>query len=109
MSRGLGDVYKRQSVGDNEYRLILNKIHNSVPNAKLIITTREKIEFINSVIDLVSVVSPGSSDICPYNRGQYISNSNLTSQFVIDEKRLRPFDVLTRINIDGSIRYFNVN
>lgn len=58
---------------------------------------------------IVSVVSPGSSDICPYNRGQYISNSNLTSQFVIDEKRLRPFDVLTRINIDGSIRYFNVN
>lgn len=100
---------KNGSVGDNEYRLILNKIHNSVPNAKLIITTREKIEFINSVIDLVSVVSPGSSDICPYNRGQYISNSNLTSQFVIDEKRLRPFDVLTRINIDGSIRYFNVN
>lgn len=100
---------KNGSVGDNEYRLILNKIHNSVPNAKLIITTREKIEFINSVIDLVFVVSPGSSDICPYNRGQYISNSNLTSQFVIDEKRLRPFDVLTRINIDGSIRYFNVN
>lgn len=96
-------------VEENEYKLILNKIHNSVPNAKLIITTREKIEFINSVINLVSAISPGSSDICPYNRGQYISNSNLTSQFVIDEKRLRPFDVLTRINVEGPIQYFNVN
>ena len=100
---------KNGLVGDNEYRWILDKIHNSVPNAKLIITTREKIEFIDSIIELISVVSPGSSDICPYNRGQYISNSNLTSQFVIDERRMRPYDVLTKINVNSPIKYFNEN
>lgn len=100
---------KNGLVGDDEYRLILKKIHDSVPNAKIVITTREKIEFINSVINLVSVVSPGSSDICPYNNGKYVSNSNLTSQFVIEEKRLRPFEVLSKINVNGTIQYFNIN
>ena len=98
---------KNGQISDAEYAEILKKIYRSVPDAKLIITTREKIEFINSIIDYISVVSPGSSDICPYTRGQYISNNSKTSQFVIDEKRMRPFDVLTRINVATPIRYFN--
>ena len=99
---------KNGEISDSEYVKILKNIYQSVPSAKLIITTREKIEFINSVIEYISVVSPGSSDICPYNRGQFISNNSQTSQFVIDEKRMRPFDVLTRINTPSKIRYFNV-
>lgn len=98
---------KNGEISDTEYVEIIKKIYHSVPSAKLIITTREKIEFINSVIEYISVVSPGSSDICPYNRGQFISNNSQTSQFVIDEKRMRPFDVLTRINAPTPIRYFN--
>lgn len=98
---------KNGEILDIEYIEILKKIYHSVPGAKLIITTREKIEFINSVIEYISVVSPGSSDICPYSRGQFISNNTQTSQFVIDEKRMRPFDVLKQINTLSAIRYFN--
>lgn len=99
---------KNGQITDEEYARIIKTIHHAVPSGKLIITTREKIDFINNVIEYISVVSPGSSDICPYSRGQFISNNSNTSQFVIDEKRMRPYDVLTRINIQGIIRYFNV-
>lgn len=98
---------KNGKIDDLQYIQILQTLFNSVPNSKLIITTRESIDFINSVIQYISVISPGSSDICPYNRGEYLSNSKLTSQFVIDEKRLRPIEVIKKINYDFPIKYFN--
>ena len=97
---------KNGTINDEEYLNVLLQIHKAVPKAKLIITTREKLDFINSAIDIISVVSPGSSDICPYNTGLYISNNRRTSQFVIDEKRMRPYDVLCGLNTDEPILYF---
>ena len=98
---------KNGQLSDEQYLDILYKIHKRLPTAKIIITTREKIEFINNVINIISVVSPGCSDICPYNRGNYIANNIATSQFVIENKRLRPFDVLSSLNYQGNIEYFN--
>ena len=98
---------KNGLIDDSQYVRILRSIYESVPSSKLIITTRESIDFINKVIQYVSVISPGSSDICPYNRGEYLSNSKATSQFVIEEKRLRPIDVINKINYQLPIKYFN--
>lgn len=98
---------KNGVVNDEEYKKILNELHTSLPTAKLIVTTREKINFINSILDIILVVSPGSSDICPYSRGTYLSNNIETSQFVIEEKRMRPFDVLSSIKCPEKIRFFN--
>lgn len=98
---------KGGQVDDNQYLNILENIHNSIPTAKIIITTREKLNFINNVLDIVSVVSPGSSDICPYNKGDFILNDSSTSQFVIESKRMRPFDVLSSLSYNGCIEYFN--
>lgn len=97
---------KGSIVSDAEYRNIIKKIRSAIPSAKLIITTREEIEFINSVLDYIDVVSPGSSDICPYSQDEYISNSAATSQFVIEEKRLRPSFVLKSIKCK-QILHFN--
>lgn len=97
---------KNGLVTDEEYCSILQEIHQRVPDAKIILTTREKIEFINKMIDIISVVSPGSSDVCPYNRGEYIPNNPCTSQFVIDIKRVRPYDVLVRLSVSEPVTYF---
>lgn len=98
---------KGGQVDDNQYLHILEKIHRALPAAKLIITTRENIDFINNVLDIVSVVSPGSSDICPYNKGNFISNDINTSQFVIESKRMRPYEVLSSLRYNDDIKYFN--
>lgn len=95
-------------INDEEYIHILQQIHIALPWAKLIVTTREKLDFINQNIDLFSVISPGSSDICPYNKGEFIYNYKETSQFVIDEKRMHPYTVLTSLKYYGKIRFFNV-
>ncbi len=98
---------KNGCIDDTEYLHILHQIHNTLPWAKLIVTTREKINFINQNINLFSVVSPGSSDICPYHEGEFISNCKETSQFVIDEKRMRPYTVLKKLHFQEKIRFFN--
>ena len=98
---------KNGCVQDKEYLCTLHQLHNELPWAKLIVTTRESITFINENIDIFSVVSPGSSDICPYNKGEFISNHQATSQFFIDEKRMRPYTVLTSLQYYNSIRFFN--
>ncbi len=97
---------KNGLVTDGEYCSILRKIYQRIPEAKIILTTREKMEFISKMLDIISVVSPGSSDICPYNRGEYIPNNPRTSQFVIDEKRMRPYDVLMQLLSSESVAYF---
>lgn len=99
---------KNGLIHDSQYIKIIKRIHREVPTAKLIITTRESIEFINKVLDYISVISPGSSDICPYDYTDYIPNCSKTSQFVIDEKRLRPMNVLKMIDYQEAIMYFNV-
>lgn len=93
-------------VDDEEYCSILQEIHQKIPDAKIILTTREGIGLINKLIDIISVVSPGSSDVCPYNRGKYIPNDPRTSQFVIDEKRMRPYDVLMSLSYSKPVKYF---
>lgn len=97
---------KGGSVDDEEYCSILQEIRQKVPDAKIILTTREKIELMNKMIDIIAVISPGSSDVCPYNRGGYIANDPRTSQFVIDEKRMRPYDVLMNFSCSKPVKYF---
>ena len=97
---------KGGSVDDEEYCSILQEIRQKIPDAKIILTTREKIELMNKMIDIIAVVSPGSSDVCPYNWGQYIANDPRTSQFVIDEKRMRPYDVLMNLSCSKPVKYF---
>ena len=99
---------KNGSFSDAEYIKIIKKLHDDLPSAKIILTTRERIDFINSVIDYINVVSPGSSDICPYSHNEYISNREATSQFVIEEKRMRPSAVLNQLKCD-KILYYNSN
>jgi len=98
---------KGGSVPGHLYKEILQQIRCALPKAKLILTTRESIRFINDAIGFIDVVSPGSSDICPYSYGEYIPNDICTSQFVINEKRLRPSVVLDNINVKEIMYYQN--
>lgn len=51
---------KNELVTGEKYCSILQEIYHRVPEAKIILTTREEIEFINKMIDIISVVSLGS-------------------------------------------------
>ena len=86
-------------ISETTYISILNKLRDELPNVKLIVTTRESTNFINSNIQLFDVISPGSSDVCPYSHSKFISNNPKTSQFVISEMRLSPSSILNLINL----------
>jgi hypothetical protein len=96
---------KNGMIGDVEYKALIMKIKQTHPKCKLILTTRESIAFINSVLEYVDVVSPGCSDICPYTREGAIYNNVETSQFVINSVRERPSTVLEKINTTKILFY----
>jgi hypothetical protein len=98
---------KNGMIDDVEYKSLIIKIKRTHPECKLILTTRESIEFINSVLEYVDVVSPGCSDICPYTREGSIYNNVETSQFVINSVRERPSTVLEKINATQILFYKN--
>lgn len=94
---------------DAEYFEIIKKVKKYLPNCKIIITTRENINFINSIINYIDVISPGSSDVLPYNEKGKISNNIDTSQFVISEERERPTEVLKKIENCNFVYYEGKN
>lgn len=95
-------------VDDVRYRAALALVAHRCPWAKPIITTRERLDFIRSVLPYVRIVSPGSSDVLPYGETGPIPNRLETSQFVVDAERPRPSWTLRALSLTvGSIRYFN--
>ena len=60
---------------------------------------------INNLIDIINIISPGSSDVIPYTLKGKIPNKKLTSQFVVAEERERPSSILNALNLD--IKYYN--
>jgi hypothetical protein len=96
---------KNGMIGDIEYKALIIKIKQIHPDCKLILTTRETIAFINSVIEYVDVISPGCSDICPYTREGAIYNNVETSQFVINSVRERPSTILEKIDTTQILFY----
>ncbi|MBO0439016.1 hypothetical protein [Candidatus Enterococcus ikei] len=94
-------------ISDKEFIECLKKIKKQIPWCHIIISTRESLEIISQVLPVVSVISPGSSDVLAYSKDG-ISNNPKTSQFVVGKKRKRPRDVLNLIESNEKIclKYF---
>jgi hypothetical protein len=76
------------------------------PDQRLVLTNRESEEFQEKAIDLCGVISPGSPDVTPYQRGDAFVNREESSQFLVADLH-RPSQILTRIQARGkTIDYF---
>ena len=96
------------NISDETFMRSMAVLAFSLPNSKLIITTRESEELIHKLLPIVGIVSPGSSDVLPYSKEGCIPNNPNTSQFFVNHERARPASILNNILKKGiKIRYFN--
>lgn len=98
------------NISDDEFRSIIQNIATKCPWAHLIITTRESVEMINSLLKYIKIISPGCSDVLPYSKEGKIYNNELTSQFQVSPIRERPSTVLNNLDVKPcSINYYTSN
>ena len=93
-----------RGVGDDDFVRLLALLSLALPEAKLVLTTREPREVQQRVAHLVSVLSAGSSAVAPYTEdgARFPLES---SQFeVIDQ---RPFEVILREHLDAGVAIEN--
>lgn len=94
-------------VNDEEYGRAIRRVAESCPWAKIILTTRESLQFIRSMLPYIGIVAPGTSDVLPYTAAGPIPNRRETSQFVVATLRPRPRWTLEALGLPrGSIKYF---
>jgi 2-iminoacetate synthase len=94
-------------VSDEEFRSIVVSIAKIAPWAKIVITTRESTAMIRDLLPMISIISPGSSDVLAYTESGKIPNNPLTSQFVINKYRNRPSEVLNMLQLQNDrIKYY---
>ncbi len=87
-------------VQDAAYLRMMAAIALVCRDQRLVLTTRESMEFQNIALDLAGVISPGSPDVAPYRRSGQASNAEETSQFKIADLR-RPSEILSGIESQG--------
>jgi len=93
-----------RGVDDDDFVRLLALLSLALPDAKLVLTTREPREIQQRVATLVSVLSAGSSAVTPYSEdgARFPLES---SQFeVIDQ---RPFETILREHLDAGIAIEN--
>jgi 2-iminoacetate synthase len=93
-----------RGVTDDEFVRLLALLSLALPDAKLVLTTREPREIQQRVAPLVSVLSAGSSAVTPYTEdgARFPLES---SQFeVIDQ---RPFEAILREHLDAGVAIEN--
>lgn len=104
---GSGDVTgdgDARGVDDDDFVRLLALLSLALPDAKLVLTTREPRSIQQRVAQLVSVLSAGSSAVAPYTEdgARFPLES---SQFeVIDQ---RPFETILREHLDAGIAIEN--
>ncbi|SES78161.1 nucleoside 2-deoxyribosyltransferase [[Clostridium] polysaccharolyticum] len=87
-------VGERDCCDDQLYKKVICKVREYLPDAEVILTTRESKEFLGEMLDYFDVLSPGTSEVLGYTERGEINNSPDKSQFYIKEKRERPSQVL---------------
>jgi 2-iminoacetate synthase ThiH len=93
-----------RGIGDDDFVRLLALLSLALPEAKLVLTTREPREIQQRVATLVSVLSAGSSAVTPYTEdgARFPLES---SQFeVIDQ---RPFETILREHLDAGVTIEN--
>ncbi|MDF2519383.1 MAG: putative thiamine biosynthesis protein ThiH [Clostridia bacterium] len=96
-------------ISDHEFKNIVADIAKALPEANIIVTTREDVEVLKELLKYAKIISPGSSDVLPYTKEGDIPNNLSTSQFQVAPIRKRPSWVLNSLELKGgSIRYYSV-
>ncbi|HTT99573.1 MAG TPA: 3-methyl-2-indolic acid synthase [Rhizomicrobium sp.] len=99
-------VSNKTKIGDDAYIRLISVIALLYPEAGIVITTREDVEFQDRALPLIRTLSPGSPDVSPYRWEGNAANDVESSQFVIPDHR-RPRDILSRLKGNGyDVRYF---
>lgn len=97
-------VQDHNGCSDEIYKNLIRKVKKEVPMVDIILTTREKEEFLEEVLPYFDVLSPGTSEVLGYTEKGEINNTPDKSQFFIARKRKRPSEVVRnfaqRCNVD---------
>jgi 2-iminoacetate synthase ThiH len=102
--RGADGTAAGRGVGDDDFVRLLALFSLALPDAKLVLTTREPRDIQQRVAPLVSVLSAGSSAVTPYT-GDGARFPLEASQFeVIDQ---RPFEAILQEHLDDGVTIEN--
>jgi 2-iminoacetate synthase len=89
-----------RGVADDDFVRLLALLALAVPDAKLVLTTREPREIQQRVAALVSVLSAGSSAVAPYTTDGARFPLEASQFEVIDQ---RPFEAILREHLDAGV------
>lgn len=98
-------VQNHGACSDSIYLDYIRYVRRMLPWAEIILTTREKKEFIEQALPYIDVLSPGTSEVLGYTQRGKIGNNPRKSQFFIEEKRERPSEVLQYFKTRFPIEY----
>lgn len=93
-----------RGVGDDDFVRLVALFSLALPDAKLVLTTREPRAIQQQVADLVSVLSAGSSAVAPYTEDGARFPLEASQFEVIDQ---RPFETILREHLDAGVAIEN--
>lgn len=93
-----------RGVGDDDFVRLVALFALALPDAKLVLTTREPRDIQQRVAELVSVLSAGSSAVTPYTEDGARFPLEASQFEVIDQ---RPFETILREHLDAGIAIEN--
>jgi 2-iminoacetate synthase ThiH len=93
-----------RGVDDDDFVRLLALLSLALPDAKLVLTTREPREIQQRVAKLVSVLSAGSSAVTPYTEDGARFPLEASQFEVIDQ---RPFETILREHLDAGVAIEN--
>lgn len=93
-----------RGVGDDDFVRLLALLSLALPDAKLVLTTREPRDVQQRVAQLVSVLSAGSSAVTPYTEDSARFPLEASQFEVIDQ---RPFETILREHLDAGVTIEN--
>lgn len=93
-----------RGVDDDDFVRLVALLSLALPDAKLVLTTREPREIQQRVADLVSVLSAGSSAVAPYTEDGARFPLEASQFEVIDQ---RPFEAILREHLDAGVAIEN--
>jgi 2-iminoacetate synthase len=103
-ARGVRSSGAARGVGDDDFVRLLALLSLALPDAKLVLTTREPREIQQRVAKLVSVLSAGSSAVAPYTEDGARFPLEASQFEVIDQ---RPFEAILREHLDAGVAIEN--
>ncbi len=93
-----------RGVPDDEFVRLLAILSMGLPEAKIVITTRESAEVQRRVLPMITVLSAGSSAVAPYTETGARFPLEASQFEVIDQ---RPIEIILQEHIDRGVRFEN--